>query len=176
MQEYIFTTYNKGLPGIFEREKSKLKRILPFATKIEHFGSTAVPGLKGKGVLDIYALVPADKFELAKKKLEESRTNYTFYNVKEMEGGLKMVFRRQYQYAKKIRKINLHIGTAGIKDFETCVAFRDALRESKNLCREYEAVKLLAIKKTKNLGEDSKENSRIYVEAKNAFIKNYKNI
>ena len=71
----------------------------------------------------------------------------------------------------KIRKVNIHVGTVGIKDFEKCITFRDNLRSNKDLCREYEKVKKFAIKKTKNSGQDSKENSRIYVKAKEYFIK-----
>ncbi|MDP2655217.1 MAG: GrpB family protein [bacterium] len=171
MREYTLASYDERFHGVFVRERAKLKKILPFATEVEHFGSTAVPGLKGKGILDVYVLVPKNKILLSKKKLIESR--YTFYNVKRMGNGLKMVFRKTYRYAGKTRKVNLHLGTVGAKDFEKCLTFRDNLRNSKNLCREYERVKNLAIRKTKNSGEDSKENSRIYVKAKESFIKNY---
>lgn len=173
MAEYIFTAYDGQFPAIFEQEKSELRKVLPFATTIEHFGSTAVPGLGGKGVLDIYVLVPADMFELARQKLLDSNIGYDFYNVKELDGGRKMIFRKQYQYAGKVRKTNLHVGTVGIKDFDTCIAFRDALRNSETLCRMYEDVKRLAIEQTENEGEDSKENSRRYVEAKDTFMTHY---
>ena len=158
---------------MFSREKAKLKKILPFATDIQHFGSTAVPGLRGKGVLDVYVLVPKNNMRLSKQSLVES--GYPFYNVKQLDNGTKMIFRKSYTYAKKTRKVNLHVGTVGISDFEKCLTFRDVLRNNKALCREYEAVKLLAISKTKQSGEDNKENSRIYVEAKDAFIQKVKN-
>jgi GrpB-like predicted nucleotidyltransferase (UPF0157 family) len=171
MREYTFTSYDKRFPQMFTREKAKLKGILSFATRVEHFGSTAVPGLKGKGVLDVYILVPKNKLQLAKKLLVES--NYDFYNTKRMDKGLKMIFRKEYRYAGKARKVNLHVGTIGIDDFERVVLFRDALRNSVGLRREYEKVKKVAVTKTTNSGEDSKENSRIYVEAKDSFIKSY---
>lgn len=170
MQEYIFIASDKKFSQLFARKKTKLRKILPFATKIEHFGSTAVPGLGGKGVLDIYVLISKDKAKVSKKKLIKS--GYSFYNIKEMDGGLKMIFRKAHQYGDKIRKVNLHVGTVGIKDFEKCIAFRERLRSDKNPCREYEKAKKLAIKKTKNSGEDSKENARIYVEEKGVFIRN----
>lgn len=169
MQEYAFTSYNERFPVMFEEEKTKLEEILPFATKIEHFGSTAVPGLGGKGILDIYVLVSKDELELSKIKLIES--GYSFYNLKEMEAGSKIIFRKKYQDGDKIRKVNVHVGTNGIKDFEKCIAFRDSLRSNQALCREYEEVKKMAITKTKDSGKDTKENSDIYVEAKGSFIK-----
>ncbi|MFM2330762.1 MAG: GrpB protein [Candidatus Parcubacteria bacterium] len=82
-----------------------------------------------------------------------------------------MVFRKKYVYGGKIKKVHLHVVTPGSKDFQRVIAFRDNLRNSRELRREYERVKKLAIKKTKNSGEDSKENARIYVDAKTSFIK-----
>ncbi len=171
MIEYKFTPYDKRFLGLFMQEKAKLKKILYFAKTIEHFGSTSVPGLGGKGIIDIYILIPKEKIDLSKKKL--IRSGYSFYNIKEMDGGLKMIFRRVYKYKDKERKVNIHIGTIGIKDFEKCIYFRDCLRNDKDMCVKYEEVKKRAITKTKNFGEDSKENSQIYVEAKENFIKKY---
>jgi GrpB-like predicted nucleotidyltransferase (UPF0157 family) len=171
MKEYTFIPYDQRFPSMFSREKTLLRKVLPFATRIEHFGSTAVPRLKGKGILDVYVLVPKNKTSLSKRKLIE--VGYDFYNLKPMNGGLKMIFRKKYTYASLTRKVNIHVGTIGIKDFEASLIFRDNLRSDTKLCREYEKLKRLAIKKTQNSGEDSKENSRIYVEAKESFIKTH---
>lgn len=169
MQEYIFTKYDKRVPRLFSWEKAKIKKIIPFVISVEHFGSTAVPNLSGKGVIDIYILVPKSKIFLAKEELIKSA--YRFYNVKEIDGGIKMIFRKKYKYAGNIRKVHIHLGTIGVKDFEAVLKFRDILRKNRSLCREYEKVKKIAITKTKNSGEDSIENSRIYVKAKDDFIK-----
>jgi GrpB-like predicted nucleotidyltransferase (UPF0157 family) len=168
MKEYIFTSYDKRYPAQFAREKRKLKKILPYAVTVEHFGSTAVPGLKGKGVIDVYVLIPNKKIETTKTKLNEH--GYMYHGIKDLEGGIKMVLRKKYVYKKKLRMVNLHVGTVGIQDFTTCLAFRDQLRGSSALCREYEQVKKVAISKLSNGGEYSPENTRMYVEAKSSFV------
>ena len=44
MKKYIFREYNKNYPKLFQIEKAKLRKIFP-KIKIEHVGSTAIPGL-----------------------------------------------------------------------------------------------------------------------------------
>ncbi|MBS3762919.1 MAG: GrpB family protein [Planctomycetes bacterium] len=50
-----FTSYNPHWPDMFDRERELLIRILPddLINRVEHFGSTAVPGLPAKPVIDI---------------------------------------------------------------------------------------------------------------------------
>ncbi|MHC4552772.1 MAG: GrpB family protein [Planctomycetota bacterium] len=48
------TAYNPEWPGVFEREKQRLlTALLPVVPTIEHIGSTAVPGLIAKPIIDI---------------------------------------------------------------------------------------------------------------------------
>ncbi len=48
-------SYDPAWPGLFEEEKRLLLQILPtdLVRRIEHFGSTAVPGLDAKPVIDM---------------------------------------------------------------------------------------------------------------------------
>lgn len=57
LRKYVFRRYNSKYELLFNKEKAKLKKILPKA-KIEHVGSTAVKGLGGKGIIDISIIVP----------------------------------------------------------------------------------------------------------------------
>jgi len=53
-------SYAPSWPSLFEREAELLRGSLPLtlACQIEHFGSTAVPGLTAKPVIDILLMVP----------------------------------------------------------------------------------------------------------------------
>ena len=51
MEKYKFRKYDPKFGELFKREKAKLKKIIP-GIKIEHIGSTAVPSLGGKGIID----------------------------------------------------------------------------------------------------------------------------
>lgn len=52
--------YDPAWPAMFEAEKRHLRSVLPahLTGRIEHFGSTAVPGLAAKPVIDMLVEVP----------------------------------------------------------------------------------------------------------------------
>lgn len=53
-----FTNYQEGWVGKFEREKRKLQDVfVDSALEIEHIGSTSIPGLSAKLIIDIAVLV-----------------------------------------------------------------------------------------------------------------------
>ena len=54
----IITAYNPGWPQEFEAVKETLTQVLgPLALRIDHIGSTSVPGLGAKDVIDIQITV-----------------------------------------------------------------------------------------------------------------------
>ena len=69
MSKYVFKLYENKFPEIFEKEKDRLSKYLTGDYKIEHIGSTAVPGLGGKGIIDIYIVSPTDNQENIKEGL-----------------------------------------------------------------------------------------------------------
>jgi GrpB-like predicted nucleotidyltransferase (UPF0157 family) len=50
--------YDPSWPASFEAERQRLIPVLPFAATVEHIGSTSVPGLAAKPIIDILAVVP----------------------------------------------------------------------------------------------------------------------
>jgi GrpB-like predicted nucleotidyltransferase (UPF0157 family) len=70
VQENIeIVPYNPAWPEMFEQEKKHLLGCLPgdFIRRIEHFGSTAIPNLYAKPIIDI--LVEVTSLEETKKKI-----------------------------------------------------------------------------------------------------------
>jgi GrpB-like predicted nucleotidyltransferase (UPF0157 family) len=57
--EIEIVPYDPAWPSLFDAEAARLRRALPsgLAVAIEHFGSTAVPGLAAKPVIDILVAV-----------------------------------------------------------------------------------------------------------------------
>ena len=51
MKKYVFKPYNPKFPVLFEQEKQRIASHLKEKAPIEHVGSTAVPGLGGKGII-----------------------------------------------------------------------------------------------------------------------------
>jgi len=62
-RKYVFKPYNPVFTQLFEQERQRIQAVLGNKYPIEHFGSTAVPGLGGKGIIDICIAVPADEME-----------------------------------------------------------------------------------------------------------------
>ena len=54
-EEISIAPYDPGWPHLYESEAAFFQRILPksIVIKIEHFGSTAVPGLAAKPIIDM---------------------------------------------------------------------------------------------------------------------------
>ncbi|MGF1482610.1 MAG: GrpB family protein [Cyanophyceae cyanobacterium] len=55
MDEVVIVEYNPRWPLLFEQEEARLREVLAddLIIRIEHFGSTAVPGLAAKPIIDI---------------------------------------------------------------------------------------------------------------------------
>jgi GrpB-like predicted nucleotidyltransferase (UPF0157 family) len=60
MQPVVVVDYNPTWPAIFEQLRSSLwPAVSDVALAIEHVGSTAVPGLAAKPIIDISIVVPS---------------------------------------------------------------------------------------------------------------------
>jgi GrpB-like predicted nucleotidyltransferase (UPF0157 family) len=68
-EEVLIVPYNPAWPEMFEDERQHLLSCLPreLIIRIEHFGSTAVPGLSGKPIIDM--LVEATNLEETKERI-----------------------------------------------------------------------------------------------------------
>ena len=149
MEKYKFRPYNKDYPKLYERELRKLRNILPKNFLIEHVGSTAVLGLRGKGLIDILIAVPKSKINSTKRLLEKS--NYEFRpNAGDKH---RLFFRRDYISNNKTRRVHVHLTRYLSKPWCEMIAVRDYLRLNKKEAFRYEVVKRKAVKVAKGEGE-----------------------
>lgn len=79
-KKYVFKPYNPIFPALFCKEKERLARFIE-TIAIEHVGSTAVPGLGGKGIIDIALAVKKGNLDKVCEKLQtlgyEYRPNFS---------------------------------------------------------------------------------------------------
>lgn len=63
MDEIVIVDYDPSWPLLFEQEAARIRKALSpnLITRIEHFGSTAVPGLAAKPVIDLLIAVQSLK-------------------------------------------------------------------------------------------------------------------
>ncbi|MBU3940758.1 MAG: GrpB family protein [Nanoarchaeota archaeon] len=137
MKKYVFKKYSSKFPELFRREKSKLKKILPKDAVIKHIGSTAVPGLGGKGIIDIFVSVDKKDIKKTVEKLVKSG-----YNLK-LTGGSKQrkFFEKDYKYKGKTRRAHVHLTFHNGLEFRKAVDLVKYLKDNLKKAREYAEIK-----------------------------------
>lgn len=160
MEKYKFRKYDKNFSKLYTREKSKLNKLFFESIHIEHIGSTAVNGLRGKGIIDILVGVPKNKLAISKTILKNSK--YIF----KINAGSKnrFFFVRDYSYNKKLRRVHLHLVVYNTKDWIEPIAVRDFLRKHPEEIMLYEKIKKKAVKIANGNGE-------IYRKFKDDYLK-----
>ena len=128
--------YNPVWPEAFRSERSLLDRVLApwLVGRIEHVGSTAVPGLLAKPVIDIMAPVASlDASRAALTALEAVGYCYAPYKA-DVEHWL-------CKPSPERRTHHLHLVPLGSKGWRDCLAFRDLLLSDAAIARDYAALK-----------------------------------
>lgn len=142
----VLEDYNPKWKELFEEEKKILEEVLKEkAVRIEHVGSTAVPGLKSKPIIDICVVVKnledAREFEELLKPLD--------YHFREHQG-----VDDRYFYAKgpeENRTHYVHCETEDSKSYQNHILFRDYLRNHPKYIKEYAKIKEELEKEYKNI-------------------------
>ena len=113
--------YNPQWPALYAREEARIRSILgDRVVEIHHTGSTSVPGLAAKPVIDITLVVPDSSDEPA--------------YVPDMEAaGYRLWIREPEWFEHRVFKgpdtnINLHVFSPGCQEIERMVGFRNWIR------------------------------------------------
>ena len=113
--------YDPQWPALFEREAARIREILGgTAMLVEHVGSTSVPGLAAKPIIDIVLAVPDSADEAAYVPALEA-AGYVL-RIREPDWFEHRMFRGPDTL------INLHVFTAGAAEIDRMLLFRDWLR------------------------------------------------
>lgn len=126
--------YDPGWPALYEREAARIRSVLgERVLRLEHVGSTSVPGLAAKPIIDILLVVadPADE---------------PSYVTPLERAGYRVVIREPGWYQHRALKgpdtdINLHVHPPGSPEIGRPLRFRDWLRAHPADRRLYERVK-----------------------------------
>ncbi|MEK6911140.1 MAG: GrpB family protein [Nanoarchaeota archaeon] len=123
INKYKYKKYSKTYPTLFKKEKSKLTKVIP-NLEIEHVGSTSIPGLGGKGIIDIAIKTPVKEVNKIIKKLEILSYKTTPNHPKTSTSiFLQKIVRSQ----GKERRIHIHL-TLTNTFWNSFILFRDYLR------------------------------------------------
>lgn len=118
----------------FQEEKKKLLETLyPVPAAIHHVGSSAVPNLKSKPIIDI--AVEATEYPPSQDLID--RLSFLGYHYRGESG----ISGRSWFTKGNPRKFNLHFCKQGSVVIKNQLIFRDCLLKNERLRREYEALK-----------------------------------
>jgi GrpB-like predicted nucleotidyltransferase (UPF0157 family) len=126
--------YDPAWPQLFEREAARIRGALgDRAVLVEHAGSTSVPGLAAKPLIDIVLAVPDSADEPG-------------YVPDLTAAGYRLVIREPDWFEHRVFKgpdtnVNLHTFTAGAPEISRMLRFRDWLRAHAEDRDRYQAVK-----------------------------------
>jgi len=156
----VIVDYDPEWPARFAVERDIIQDAIGAqVAAIEHIGSTAVPGLSAKPVIDI--LVGVHSLADAAACIEPlAAAGYRYYPEQEAE----IPDRRYFDVQTGTRDAHLHMVELGGAFWQRHIAFRDYLRAHPDTARQYDCLK-------RELAARFGSDREGYTEAKTAFIR-----
>jgi len=152
----VLVGYDPRWPGMYAREADRIRAALAgLALQVEHVGSTSVPGLAAKPIIDIVLAVPDSADEQAYVPALE-RAGYVLRN---REPG----WLEHRMFKGPETDLNLHVFSAGEPEIDRMIGFRDWLRSPDDERDAYLRVK-------QELAQRSWRHVQHYADAKTAII------
>jgi GrpB-like predicted nucleotidyltransferase (UPF0157 family) len=136
-EQVSLSPYREEWPGLFAAERARLAATLQLSTEaFEHIGSTAIPSLVAKPILDI--MLGVQDLTLARTLCR--RLSYLDYeDLGEVGVPGRLYYRRRDDCG-----VNLHVVEFGGAHWLNNIALRNFLRANPAACKRYEAAKLAA--------------------------------
>ena len=166
--KYYFRPYNPIFPKLFSDEKKRLQKYLGNSVQIEHMGSTAVPGLGGKGVIDISVSAPKLKWPEISEKLAEAGYEY---KKKDEEREKERLFFMANLPDRELgtRLYHIHLSYAESPELKKELGFRDYLRTHSADAEKYAEIKKQAVEEARKFTTKN-EMRDTYSKVKQDFI------
>ncbi len=160
MSTVVVSPYSAEWPGCFRAIREELLATFsPTTVVVEHIGSTSVPGLAAKPVIDV--LLGARSLADVESKIE-ALGDLGYAYVKKYEDVLPT--RRYFVKSPAASfRVHLHAVELGSRLWLEHLAFRDALRTDPALCARYQSLKL-------QLAQAFADDKAAYSAAKDPFI------
>jgi GrpB-like predicted nucleotidyltransferase (UPF0157 family)/predicted kinase len=153
----VISDYDNDWPTLFGQIAEPVRQALDdIVDAIEHIGSTAVPGLAAKPIIDIDVVVRSvADVPVAIARLR--KLGYVYQGDKGIAG------REAFTWPPHAPRHHLYVVVAGSKPHADHVRFRDYLRRQPEIAREYAELK-------KALANQHTDDRERYTEAKAEFI------
>ncbi len=138
----VFRPYDPRFPAVAQRVADLIEARMPDA-RVEHIGSTAVPGCAGKGILDFQMLYPPGRLAEARETLDAMGFQRQigidpFPEERPMRVGT-------IEHDGTVFRLHVHVVAEADAEAEELRYFRDRLRSDPALLAEYVASKQAAL-------------------------------
>lgn len=154
--------YDPGWPAAFEAEAARLRTALgALALRVDHHGSTAIPGLSAKPIIDIQVSVAALQPSGA---YGERLGTLGYRHVLHPDDSFSPFFHRPIHWP---HSHHVHVVERGGREERRTLAFRDYLLDHPDTAREYQDLKHNLAKRLPGTTAESREE---YARAKTGFI------
>jgi GrpB-like predicted nucleotidyltransferase (UPF0157 family) len=161
-REAVIAPYDPDWPRAFEDERGRLAAALgSLARRIEHNGSTAVPGLAAKPIIDIQISV-AQLRPVGAYGEPLAALGYT--HVAHPDDDRCPFFHRPAAWP---HTHHVHVVESGAEEERRALAFRDYLRDHDRLAREYEQLKRSLAERFDLIDVGARED---YAQSKTEFV------
>ena len=158
--EVVVEQHNPGWAGKFDRESKLVARALdPTVIAIHHIGSTAIPSIYAKPIIDMLVEVTSlDEVDLRNEAMDSLGH--------EAMGEFGIAGRRYFRKDSEagIREYQVHVFMAGSTEIERHIAFRDFMQAHPQVAKRYSDLK-------RQLADDHRQDIEKYMDGKDTFIK-----
>ena len=153
--------YNYSWPALFEKEKEILLTCLSSENPcIEHIGSTSVPGLTAKPIIDMMIGLPDFAFSNSLIPYIQ-KLGYTYFSQYEDVMPYRRFFKKENG---DIVTHHIHMVETGSEFWIRHLLFRDFLRDNPNVAADYTDLK-------RRLAQQDWKDGNEYADAKTDFIR-----
>lgn len=160
-EQVMLSPYDQVWPACFNAERGRLLERFPTELlDVQHIGSTAIPGMPAKPIIDIMAGVAS---MAVADILFESLLDFSY--VTSVEFNASLTDRRWFmRHANGHRTHHLHVVVYDGELWRKRLAFRDALRTDASLAERYATLK-------RELASHHREDREAYTLAKGDFVR-----
>jgi GrpB-like predicted nucleotidyltransferase (UPF0157 family) len=153
----VIVDYDPTWPALFAELGAAMRAVLPdSAVRIDHIGSTSVPGLAAKPIIDVQVSVPSfQPDEAFRTPLQDMGLVYRSDNVE--------LTKRYFREAPGRRRTHVHVRQLGSFSQQLPLLFRDYLRHHDDAAAAYADVK-------RRCALEYRYDRSAYLEAKDRFV------
>jgi GrpB-like predicted nucleotidyltransferase (UPF0157 family) len=155
-----YVAYDRTAIDVADTVGELIEAAAPWA-RVEHIGSTAIPGCAGKGIVDVMVMYPAHRLEATRSAVDglgfqPQKTGHIFPDERPMRVGA-------IDHDGKRYRLHAHVIAMNSPEVQSLRRFRDLLRGDPRLRDAYQ-------EKKRAILQSGVREPRAYTQAKGEFI------